>query len=488
MAQVRWWTNYGPFEADESGLYPQARQVVIHFRQLTGLTREQFASRLGISEKALYYAEKEGRGLDSIARLRKVARLLEIPPALLGLCEVPGDRIWWAHDYESWPAGFDGWPNTGAVIKWYRRSKSWTQVQLAEALGITELAVRNMENTCSSLDSLSRRRALHFLLAIPPILLGLDGTHAPHSHSTSTVLTRSLPTYPSLDEIWQAQNKLWTGYYTGHGQDHLTEIRTFLPQLKEALANTPESERAAYYEQLSLLYQGAGNVALATANVSVLKYQNLGVKYAKLSGNVDLHSTALGRRAAAQLELGDYIAAEKSIREALFIAPDNEKRFRYPVATRILSVLAEDEDDRREVYEMLAQIVPNERYQTGLDANIILWCRSQCLINLAQNAPTPSRLLREARELLDHAEQTAPDMPRRKLIIKLAQARAYLGLREYDLATSFAIEAFLLMRQLKSVLYLPHLSKIYRMLLMSTYAASPLVARFGLLLFQVGAL
>jgi transcriptional regulator with XRE-family HTH domain len=481
---MHWWSSYGPFDPDASGLYPQARQVLSHYRQLRDLSREQLASRLGVGSKAVYYMEHEGRGLDSVSRLRSVGSLLHVPSALLGLCNPPSPGEWWA-DYGRFPAGPDGWPAAGYVVKHYRRAKRWTQAQLATALGVEELSVRSMENRGSGLDSLARRRALRFLLGIPPVLLGLDDTHA--QAATSSLLRSVSVSLPSLEDVRRAQQRLWDGYYTSHGQDDLSQLMRSLPSLKDHLSDLPAAERSSYLEQLSLFYQGAGNIVLASADTPlVLAYQNMGVKLARFSGNSELLSTALGRRAAALYELGEQDLAERSIREALHVAPVHEEVFRYPVASRVLSVSALDEHDRTEIYRMLDQLRPNERFNTGLDSNIILVCKAQCLVNMSRNAPNSSEMLRESVRMLEQAERSAPDTPRRHLLINLFQAMAHLGLRQYDLAAFFAIEAFQLMRQVKSVLYLPQFIDIYQTLQKSSFAGSPQVARLGLLLYQVG--
>lgn len=482
---MHWWSPYGTFDADESGQYPLPGQVIAHYRQLSGLAREEVALRLGIGSKALYYAEKEGRGLDSVDRLRRLYTLLEIPPALLGLCDVPGPAGWWLDEYEPFPAGLDGWPDPGAVVKYYRRAKQWTQAALASALGIEELMVRKMENNNSGLDSLKRRRALRFLLTVPSVLFGLNGLHTANA-ATALLCSAPAPVQPSLEELRSAQQRLWAGYYDG--LDEIPSIGFSLSGLKDALLSLSGADRSAYIEQVSLLYQAAGNIQLASANTrQVLNSMDKGIKYARLSEDAGLLSTALGRRAAALWELGEQEAAEKSIKEALFVASPGEGVKRYPVASRVLSCSAQDRAERAEVYRMLDSIVENDRYQNGVDSNIILWCRAQVLNNLAENSSESRRLWGQAQELLDRADRSAPDTTRRHLIIRLEQARAYLGLREYDYAAAAAIEAFQLMRQLKSVLYLPQLMRIYQALLQSSYASSPQVGRLGLLLFQAGA-
>src|SRR5579859_5001686 len=50
---------------------------------------------------------------------------------------------------------------------------SYTQSYLAQVLGISEQALRDLENKDASMDDFSRRQFLSKWLAIPPILLGI---------------------------------------------------------------------------------------------------------------------------------------------------------------------------------------------------------------------------------------------------------------------------------------------------------------------------
>lgn len=486
---MRWWDCYGCFSPDvQCRVYPDVRQVVLHYRKLRGVTRAELAQRLDLTANAVCRMEQYGEGLSKISRLRQLQKLLDIPATLLGLCDPPALGEWWiAAGHAAFPAGDDGFPVPGAVVRQYRQCKGWKQADLADALGISELPIRQIESKNMNIDSLSRRRALQFLLNIPSVLLGLDALHTHSSHVVPTM--SAAPILPSLEDIRCAQQSLWSGYYTGHGCGELQSAGHMLAQLRDALPDIPEAQQPLYLEQISLLYQAAGNVVLASGSESaVLSYMNPGIEYARLSGDVDLLSTALGRRAAALYELGEQEKAEKSIREALFVSSAKEKVKRYPVASRVLSLSAQDRQDRYEVEKMLSSIVVNDRYQNGVDPNIILWCRAQVYISLAGNAPNRSILLRQASALLDRAEAGAPDTIRRRLIIKLEQARTYLGLREYDLATVLAIEVLSLMRQIRSVLYLPQISAIYQKLTRSSYATSSQVGRLGLLLFEAGML
>ncbi len=466
-----WWISYG-FAPGEFG-YPAVGQVVRHFRERHSRSLAEVAAAADLSESMLSRLEREprsrcGSGLDSISRLRCLSELLEIPLVLLGLAAEESVDL-------------------ADLVQRYRQKKSWTRFDLSMALGVTERLIGSMEKKGTSLDSLSRRRALQFLLGIPPTLLGLDAVHA-LSSVPAVVRASASPILPSLADITTAQKRLWSGYYTSSGQDELQVVRQSLTHLNDALPDLPAVQRPAYLEQLSLFYQASANITLATADTpAVLRYNQFGVKLARLSGNSDALAVALNRRAASQFELGYIEAAAKSIRESLSFARDpGVLASSQAVAARVLSTLAIDEQDRTEARSLADGliVVDDDPYSVGLDGNILLVCRAQTLVNLSQHVPDRERFFNQALLLLDQADASAPAAPRRMLLIKLAQARAWLGLKEYEYAAQLSVDAFQLMQQIKSVLYLPQFSEIYQALSETKYKSSPQVARLGLLLMS----
>jgi len=95
--------------------------------------------------------ENHDVGFDAISLRWKIAELLDIPPILFGLT-ARVDTV-----------------QLRKEIKKYRQLRVKgdplrTQINVATALGITEKAVRDMENLGKELDSLARRRVLASLL------------------------------------------------------------------------------------------------------------------------------------------------------------------------------------------------------------------------------------------------------------------------------------------------------------------------------------
>lgn len=489
-----WWYVYGHFAPDQSGCYPQPRRVLMQYRQQAGLSRQALADRLGVRANTLFYAETQGVGLDSVARLRELCLLLTIPHVLFGLCTAPTGDGWWS-DYGPWPAESDGWPHAGAVIKWYRRAKGWTQVQLAEALDLQELMVRKMENNNFGLNSLSRRRAVGFLLSIPPLLLGLDAVHAsPQAASVTSTPLSSAPQLVSLEKVQTIQARLWSGYYTGHAQEKIPQVRKLLAQIDDVLLQVPEAERPAWLETQSLGYQWLGNVLRDHADTRmILAYNKKAVEAARLTGDADLLSIALLR----QMESAYWLSQnEQAVELAQALVQTREadpvlSSGRAIASARVLALAASDQADRSHVLHLVGQCQNfGNSYGINNTPEACMRHQAEILLNLSSSGRDRARLLSQASDLLEQLEQKDPfgvDI-RRKVGMLVIQARVTLARKEYDQATGYALDALPLVKELQSWRYVPQLVEIYRTLLQSSYAGSSHVARLGLQLFEVGAL
>lgn len=487
-----WWHGYGQFAPDQSGCYPQPRQVLAQYRKQAGWSRQTLADRLGVCINTIFSAEQQGVGLDSLVRLRAFCSLLAIPHVLFGLCPVPFGESWWVSDYEPWPAGDDGWPNAGAVIKWYRRAKGWTQVQFADSLGLQELMVRKMENSSFGLNSLSRRRAVGFLLSIPPLLLGLDAEHVLSQPSPATSAHLSPTPQPlSLEKVQAIQARLWSGYYTGHLQEKVPQVRTFLARIDDALLQAPEIEQPAWLEVQSLGYQWLGNVLRDHSDAHlVLSYNKKAVELAHHSGNADLLSIALTRQMESAYHLG---LNEQAVKFAQVLAqiqePDpvlNSARAMY--SARVLSLTVSDQADRSQVLRLVEQCQHfGNTYNINNTPEVFRRRHAETLLNLAESARDRTRLLSRASDLLEQLDPSQFDI-RYQIEVWLTHARIALARKEYDYAAIYTLDAWPLVSKLQNWRKLPQIVEIYHTLLQSNYGGSSQVARLGLLLFEVGAL
>lgn len=487
-----WWMSYGKFVPDASGQYPQASQVMAQYRECAGMSCKELAARLGMSQDAVYKAEREGRGLESIARRRQLCVVLQIPHSLLGICAASSEARWWEREYERWPEGADGWPEVGAVMRWYRRAKDWTQMQLAEALSVQELTVRNMEKRNLGLDSITRRRAVGFLLGIPALLLGLDEGHM-SSQIMPVVSPRlvSSAQYPSLETAQALQARLWSGYYKDHLQEKIPQVQMLLARINDVLLQVPEVERPGWLEVQSLGYQWLGNVLRDSVDPRlVLGYNQKAVELARQTGNADLLSIASIRQMESAYHLGLNEEAVKYAQVSTQIQePDPVLRSGRAIASaRVLALVVGDQADRVQVLRLVEQCqTPGNSYNINNTPEVYTLRHAEILLNLSSSARDRSRLLSHASDLLERIDPSQFDV-RRHVEVLLAHARVALARKEYDQATIYALDAWPLVSELQNWRHLPKFTEIYRALLQSSYAGSPQVARLGLLLFEVGAL
>ena len=488
-----WWYDVACFDADESGLYPQARQVIAHYRGHAGLTQRALSLQLQVTERLIRFIEEEGCGLDSVMRLRQLCALLAIPPALLGLCDPPGPAGWWTGEYEPWPEGSAGWPDMCAVIKYYRRAKSWSQNDLTNALGVSPRMVKKMEKNGASLDSVTRRRALRFLLAIPPVLLGLDGEHI--AKEFGVVLTGSTKEIaPEMITSFRASaGALFSSYYTGHAQDRVDETLSWLSEVREVRRATISIQRQQILEAESLGYQALANITREyETDTAVFRYSKRAVQLARESGNVDLLSAALSRQSSTYFERGYADLAQPLIQEALQLPIHDSDEYNTALVTSLrISAFGADRSERSSVLGKIDKARPSQSSVDVLhrhnDQEVVFICQAQALNNLAASAPQI-----EARDLFRRSSDLllslTPATARRALKSKLALSHSFIGLKDFEQAALTAIDALPLMDEVRSVLYLPQLASIYLALRKSTFRDSPLVAQISLYLHAHGAL
>lgn len=85
--QRYWWDSYGPFDPDEDG-YPNAGQVVRHYRLLKKWSPAQLGEAMGKTARWVQAMEKDNQVPEAISRRRALATILGIPPLLLGLAPI----------------------------------------------------------------------------------------------------------------------------------------------------------------------------------------------------------------------------------------------------------------------------------------------------------------------------------------------------------------------------------------------------------------
>jgi hypothetical protein len=525
-----WWRRYGDFPPeDERERAPRACAVVEAYRLVAKVDFPRLAEELKLSERMVRRIFHEGAGLDSIQRRRQLAKRLTIPPQLLGLDSIYWNRqdAWWvAEGYHAFPRGDDGYPHTGAVVRWYRKQRlkkkrdldeervSWTQYDLGQACDpiLSENGVNEMEKHGVGLDSLNRRRTLAFLLSIPPALLGLDtAKHEPVLDLPSATLV--LPKAPMPDILLgyqQHQEDLFTEYYTSHGQDTVGEAHWWITYLQDyalPLAQNDQQHiqvRSIEWRYHRLLCNIAGQQrdhgeALLRANIAVALAEEMGdTEYLILA--LQMRAVMLQNQGPlfynmAQADTDRGLALVKqAVQEKHPLAPAVEGLITLE-AGEVQSFTAQLKQERDAAKALLQKARRLSQQAVGeVDTHVLkldpgwyhLVAARALTVWYNHNPVTFKEHIDEATRLTD------PALQRRHLIIQrvraqgeLLNARKSSGLKQdqhYAEATRLATEALPIARSLNTRLNRDRIQEIYNELSESSYGEEPTVAHLGLLL------
>ncbi len=203
-----------------------------------------------------------------------------------------------------------------------------TQAGLAKALGITEKAVREMENYNKGLDSLARRRVLATLLALPPTAIGIV-TLEELLRQRQIAAVQESTTRLDFAEFKAALKRLWDQNHKTTSQHRLTEVETRLSRLHAELTYAHSSEQETPVRDMLARYmalhahlirdQGRYDQAIAELHAAVFQAQQ--------ANNTNLLATTLLRLGATYHERGDIALAQSKIDSALGdSASANKKR------------------------------------------------------------------------------------------------------------------------------------------------------------------
>lgn len=301
-----WWVKLGyhPFDVSEDG-FPHTGQVIKYHREMANISQAEFAQHLHLSKNAVRCMQNYNTGLDSVFRRRQMMMLFHIPPELLGLDDLEKENsAWWIKQgYAPFRLQEDGYPHTGSVIKHYRKAlrksdgKTWTQADCADALEITEKAVRAMENNNVGMDSMSRRRLLAAMFRIPPALLGLASLEEILKHClpdeklaipASIQITGETSNKLMIDrqEYWNALSGYWQLHHTRTAEDTLREILVRISNLHQALPYISGEQERDTDELLCQYHIAAGSIMDPIASFNeAIAHLNLAVQVAKKIDN-----------------------------------------------------------------------------------------------------------------------------------------------------------------------------------------------------------
>jgi tetratricopeptide (TPR) repeat protein/DNA-binding XRE family transcriptional regulator len=230
------WTRFGVPSSVEIGTdgFPRPGKVTRWYREQMKQTdaiwtQKHLAQELSLTERTVCYLESHDVGLDSIALRRRLALLFNIPPILFGLTSLEDET------------------NPGQVVKQHRKMllknhPLHSQKGLARAICVTDKAVRDMEKRNIGLDSITRRRLLAHLLAIPPATFGIitfEEILLQHQKAATMMplggAKREKEATFDLTCYTTHLKTLWNRNHIGTAQDRLTQIVTDMAELTAEL-------------------------------------------------------------------------------------------------------------------------------------------------------------------------------------------------------------------------------------------------------------
>ncbi len=494
---IPWWSKYGSFSPTGESEWPHSGQVVRYYRYLKQWSQADLAKLLVCRSSTVCHVECRVL-IDSFALCRQLVTVLEIPPTLLGLDTPSRPSAWWHLEYPSLDAGSDDLPHPGQVVQFFRERRMktlpdgtqehWSQSDLGQALDpqLTREAICQMENRNASLDSITRRRALSFLLNIPPSLLGLDTL----THISSIAVPAIHIPRTSLDDVTlvkyqSAQAHFWTDYFTNHGQSAVGKASQWIACLNDTISLANEMQKHKLVAMQSRYYGFIANVLLEQRNYSIaLPHADMSVLLSEQTDDCDLIGAALLRRSLVYFKEGNFTQAREDIDKALSISKHAGQHVRGHVlldAGLIHAYAAQDRDDMLKAMSYLKQ---SERLaRSGIndeDDNFINFNLGMVHLEYAHAllAPGGSRVvsghLEEARRL------TSPTLKRRHVILDILEVQTLINNKEYSMATEQALSVLDNCKQIQSRQSMHDIEVLYGQLCKTPYKNEPALARLGL--------
>jgi DNA-binding XRE family transcriptional regulator len=371
--------------------------------------------------------------------------------------------------------------------------RSWTQADLAQRLGVSEVTVRLMETQGKGLDSIERRRAIAEILKIPPMLLGLasledllallEHSNLSQATKTSSVRSGTIRLYQDTLGIYREKHA------TSTAKEASIDIEKWIERIQGDLAGANQKQQVEMYRVLWGFHDLAARVYDDGYDwVSAFSHVNAARALALEMKSDDFLAASLYRSSQLHFSQNNPLLARSDVLAALdYAKKSTDPSLRGAVFSEAALALALVETDlaaATHAQQLFDQAERCARERTGNDEFALrfttgryLFTRGSALLALKR----PSAAL----EYLDTAESLLDASQRRRLAyVTILRAEAYLRLRrpEYDSAITLLLEAFETSRAVQSGFNIGRIHRLHNVLLASNYKNSPQVADLGLLL------
>jgi tetratricopeptide (TPR) repeat protein len=422
---------------------------------------------------------------------------------------------WWVElGYPPFDEGKGGFPKTGQVVKYYRerkkddKGKPYTQKAFAKVLGISDIAVREIENRDVGMD-FERRQFLSKLFNIPPILLGvvtleqinkileekgitLSALLTPVKPSQRTVMVSTpVSTVPKLvvdvNEYRQQLVSCWNTHYSHDAYGGLADTLWRTSMLYQELPHVSPKERRQLHELLCSYHQLAANLSRDRQLYDdAVIHLNKAFQMAKLLRNDELKALVLFSRGWIFWSAHRVDHAVIDFQKARMYERNLPCYLNSPIlllSGQAKAVTAESKREKEDAIALIdrgGNIVRKSQNRDNphfIDFSLSRYhlVRTSALLAVGRNKDALDEL--KLVNLNDHTNV------RRQVYNDILEAQAYTNLGDYSRATSFAETALLAAQELQSTIYIARVAKIYQQLEQSPYKNNPDVARLEYLLY-----
>jgi len=418
---------------------------------------------------------------------------------------------WWVElGYPSFEEGKGGFPRAGQVVKYYRERKMddkgrpWTQKALAKVLGITENAVRDIENRDVGMD-FERRQFLCKLFDIPPILLGIitieqieemlrEQRNALSSSATlekpsHVTISSSTATAPRLTiDVAEYREKLVSYWKTDYSHSAHGVIEDIIYRISELYQELPYARSKDYHCLLQGLlcdyHQFIGHLLRDRQRYDdAITHLNKAFQLAKSLDNTEQKALVLFSR-------GYILWNANRIKEAMTDfknAGQHKQQLPYYLNGSIVlfsgltqALSAKAEKEQKEALLLIDQggnVARTHRKEESpyfIDFNLNRYhgVKSLALMAAGQNRDAINELKLRNNYANVHGQ----------VYYDISLAYVYVNLGNYAQAADIAIYALEIAREINSDINITRIANIHRQLQKSSYKNNPDVARLEYLL------
>ena len=441
-------------------------------------------------------------------------------------------KVFWGEQGEFGPftPQEDGWPNTGEIIRHYRRLSKMSAETLAYRYGeelakhfrnedgtkITARWILKMEQKNQIPTDIIRRRILANILGIPPLLLGLASLEAVTPQNTqkrfpSVLIASSL----DVERYSKEARMLWQLHYAQTAQDALTTLLDYIQELMPVQQKAKGNLRRNLSEILNSYYRLAATILrdrghFAKAHI----YANEGVSMAKAMGDdpygSQITSASLYTRGVVNFAwgvFGDHVkqgyisfhreqiqAAILDFEQALHYASPQLRGIIYSEMARAKALVANSSIDITISLKLLEQAekfvdvdTHDDLYRQillngdlhGLDKKRLILGRAKTFLAVKR----PGKAIDEFSDLellYERSQHT-----RRRGWTQVLYAQASLDLGDFSGAAEKALDAFSSCQEARSITHLARVNELYMQLRNSPYKTHADVRHLGKLLSEV---